>query len=518
MTDFWDEFFSSFDDTWGLFAIALGILVVGLIVARLVRKFLLRLFERTHLDDQFAQWLGQEDPSELNLRIAGFVSILLRLLTIYIFFRFSYSIEPVQMLVDAVVEIITDLSQQDVVTAIFRIILLSFATWVLARLVRVANSLFERLYGDIDGWRHTRIKSIKIQRLELLTADRLTDGLIIIARYLRVFAIILLVLVYLAVVFSFFPQTQDVVTGLISRIWEVITQGWQGFVNYLPSLLNLILIFFATRYLLRFIHFIAREIGKGNITLAGFYPEWSEPTYQIVRIILIALVLVIAFPFLPGSASPAFQGITIFVGFLFSLGSTSVVANIVAGIVLTYTRAFKVGDRVKISDTMGDIVERTLLVTRIRTIKNVDITVPNGMVLSSHIINYSSSANKHGLILHKTLTLGYDVPWPQVHEVLIDAALATSFILEEPKPFVFQTSLDDFYVSYEINAFTDEPNKMDEIYSELHKNIQDKCNQAGIEILSPHYAALRDGQRSAIAQEYLPKDNSPAGNRVGKEE
>jgi small-conductance mechanosensitive channel len=220
---------------------------------------------------------------------------------------------------------------------------------------------------------------------------------------------------------------------------------------------------------------------------------------------VIALALVLAFPYLPGSASPAFQGVSIFIGLLLSLGSTSVVANIVSGLVLTYTHAFRVGDRVRIADTVGDVIEKGLLVTRMRTIKNVEITVPNGMVMGSHIINYSAVAQEHGLILNTTITLGYDIPWRLIHETLIKAAQATNGILPEPRPFVLQTSLDDFYVSYELNAYTDQPNKMIVVYSELHQNIQDFCNEAGIEILSPHYGALRDGNPSTIPSDYLPK-------------
>ena len=130
--------------------------------------------------------------------------------------------------------------------------------------------------------------------------------------------------------------------------------------------------------------------------------EWAEPTYQIVRVLVIALAVVMAFPFIPGSDSSAFQGVSIFIGFIFSLGSTSVVANIIAGVVLTYTRSFHPGDRVKIADTVGDIIERSLLVTRIRTIKNVEITIPNSMILSSHVINYSKSSKEMGLILNTT--------------------------------------------------------------------------------------------------------------------
>ncbi|HQF43903.1 MAG TPA: mechanosensitive ion channel, partial [Ignavibacteriaceae bacterium] len=164
------------------------------------------------------------------------------------------------------------------------------------------------------------------------------------------------------------------------------------------------------------------------------------------------------------------------------------------------------GEKVKIADTMGEVVDKTLLVTRIRTNKNVDITIPNAMVLGSHIINYSSSAKDKGLILHTTVTIGYDVPWRKIHELLISAANETEFILKEPKPFVEQTSLDDFSVSYELNAYTHNSGSMGGIYSQLHSKIQDKFNEAGVEIMSPHYNAVRDGNQTTIPQDYLPKE------------
>jgi small-conductance mechanosensitive channel len=199
---------------------------------------------------------------------------------------------------------------------------------------------------------------------------------------------------------------------------------------------------------------------------------------------------------------------------LFSLGSTGAVANIVAGVVLTYMRPFRIGDRVKIAETVGDVIEKTLLVTRVRTIKNVDITVPNAMVLGSHIINYSSVAKERGLILHTSVSIGYAVPWNRVHELLIAAALATDDILKEPKPFVLQTSLDDFFVNYEINAYTEKPNAMVTLYSDLHRHIQDKFNEAGVEIMSPHFSAVRDGNQAAIPDTYLSKSYQAPAFRI----
>lgn len=221
---------------------------------------------------------------------------------------------------------------------------------------------------------------------------------------------------------------------------------------------------------------------------------------------VLALTLISIFPYIPGSQSAAFQGVSVFIGVLFSLGSSSTVSNIVAGIAITYTRAFSMGDRVKIGEHIGDIIEKTLLVTRIRTIKNVDIIIPNSSLLNGSITNYSTGVGATGLILHSTITIGYDVPWRIVHELLIKAAYATPDILVDPKPFVFQTSLDDFYVSYQINAYTQKPNSMARIYSDLHKNIQDSFNDANVEIMSPHYTAIRDGNQTTIPAENLPED------------
>ena len=254
--------------------------------------------------------------------------------------------------------------------------------------------------------------------------------------------------------------------------------------------------------------------GKEYSRSPGFYPEWADPTYKIVRFLVLAFSAIVIFPYLPGADSPIFQGVSVFLGVLFSLGSTSAIANVVAGVVLTYMRPFKIGDRVKIADTTGDIIEKTLLVTRVRTIKNVDVTIPNAMVLGSHIINFSSSAKDAGLILHTGVTIGYDVPWRKVHDLLIAAARATPGILKQPGPFVLQTGLDDSYVSYELNAYTDQPNIMANTYSELHQSIQDKFNEARVEILSPRYSALRDGNRSTVPEDHLPKSYQPPAFRI----
>ncbi|RZA04271.1 MAG: mechanosensitive ion channel family protein, partial [Moraxellaceae bacterium] len=205
------------------------------------------------------------------------------------------------------------------------------------------------------------------------------------------------------------------------------------------------------------------------------------------------------FPFLPGSSSPAFQGVSVFLGILISLGSSSAITNIVAGLVITYMRPFRIGDRVKIGEVVGDVMEKSMLVTRIKTIKNEDITVPNSLVLSSSTVNYSSHTKneKQGLIVHYTVTVGYDVPWQQVYHLLVEAALKSEHVQSEPKPFVLQTSLDHYYISYQINAYTKEANKQATIYSNILENIQDVFHEAGIEIMSPSFHVIRDGGKES---------------------
>ncbi len=245
--------------------------------------------------------------------------------------------------------------------------------------------------------------------------------------------------------------------------------------------------------------------------LPGFYADWANPTYQIIKVLIIAFMLVVIFPYLPGSDSPIFKGVSVFLGFLFTFGSAGSLSNIISGLVLTYMRLFKIGDRVKIADVTGDVIEKSLLVTRIRTTKNEIISIPNSTIMNSPTINYSSDAQDKGLIMYTTVTIGYDVPWRDMHQALTDAALRCELVLKEPAPFVLQTSLDDFYVSYQVNLYTREANRQAFIYSELHKHIQDVCNERGIEIMSPHYRSERDGNMSTIPASYLPKEYKAPG-------
>lgn len=366
----------------------------------------------------------------------------------------------------------------------------------------------------IASWLGRRVGSLRFQNQELLSADEMTG---IFVGFWRVIGLGLFALgfyVYLQTVFGIFDATQHLAEGLLGYLTNGAQTILDAVIGFIPNLIFLTLLFVAARWLLRLLGLFFNGIKTGRIHIPGFHAEFAEPTHKIIRVVIVAFLAVMAFPYLPGSSSPAFQAVSIFLGVLVSLGSSGAVANFISGVVLTYMRAFHIGDRVRIADAQGDVVERTVFVTRVRSPKNVEISIPNAMVLANHIINFSARAKTSGVILHTTVTVGYDVPWAKVEELLLAAAEATSRLESDPPPFVHQTALDDFYVHYELNATTRVPAKMGSIYSELHRNIQDRFHAAGVEIASPHLASLRDGNQVQIPDDYLPKDYKAPSFRI----
>ncbi|MBE0392294.1 mechanosensitive ion channel family protein [Flavobacterium sp. PL002] len=377
---------------------------------------------------------------------------------------------------------------------------------IMGVLIFYLRKFFNWIAIKIQNEENKRIKGIKIRNFTLFDAKQQVNALLNVNTVLKWIFILLMVYIALPILFGIFPWTKDFAGTLFGYILNPLKKIAIGFWNYLPNLITILVIIFVFRYVLKAIKFLKNEIHTGNLEIPGFYADWANPTYQIIRVIVFAFMVIVIFPYLPGSDSPVFQGVSVFLGFLFTFGSAGSLSNIIAGLILTYMRLFKIGDRVKIGEVVGDVIEKSLLVTRIRTIKNEIISIPNSTVMGSHTINYSSDAPEKGLIIHSTVTIGYDVPWKLMHDVLIEAASKTPLVLPDPKPFVLQTSLDDFYVSYEINAYVKEPNKQAIIYSNLHQNIQDVCNEKGIEIMSPHYRAARDGNTSTIPASYLGKE------------
>lgn len=399
-------------------------------------------------------------------------------------------------------DILTSVLVSAVITSIFVLVLLSL------------RFFFKRLNTRIALWQRSKLREFKIQDYVLLSSADLTKIWLNLWKFTNVLVYLLIFYIYLQFLFSFYPATKTIADRLYALLMESMWTLATGILNYIPKLLFLAVLFVLTRGILQLVHHFFIGIKKSDIDINGFYPEWADPTYKIARLFIIVFAIVIAFPYLPGADSPAFKGISIFLGVLLSLGSSGAIANIVSGVSLTYMRAFCEGDRVRIADAEGDVVEKTLFVTRVRTVKNVEITIPNLMVLNNHIINYSTQAEERGVVLHTAVTIGYDVPWARVHELLIAAALKTENVEQETEPYVLQKALDDFYVHYEINAVTSKPKLMSRTYSDLHRNILDSFNEAGIEIASPHLSELRDGNEGTLPDEYLPKNFNKKGFRV----
>lgn len=375
-------------------------------------------------------------------------------------------------------------------------------------LIYIINRLFRTLRRLITNNHGRFFDSIIIHKVKLLSIEQFEKLLLRLSQGLRIIVIILVIYFTLPLLFSVFPETKALTDTLLGWVLTPAKSALSGILHFLPNLVTILVIYFIFRSAIRGTKYFVNEVEKGSIQLSGFHADWAQPTFNIVKFLLYAFMFVLIFPYLPGSESAAFRGVSVFVGVIFSLGSSSAISNMVAGLVITYMRPFKIGDRVKIGEVTGDVVEKTMLVTRIRTIKNEDITLPNSTILSTSTINYSTNTTPLdvGLIVHTTVTIGYDVPWKNIHQALIDAALRTEMILPEPKPFVLQTSLEDFYVSYQVNAYTRDANKQADIYSTLHQHIQDCCNEAGIEIMSPHYKSARDGNMTTIPTEYLDEN------------
>lgn len=315
---------------------------------------------------------------------------------------------------------------------------------------------------------------------------------------------------------SLFPETADISTTFLDYLTTTVGAIGMSLLEYLPRGGFVIVVGFFAYYINQVIRVLAISAERGDIHIPGVGGDVARPTYQLVRIGIILFALVIVYPYLPGGQSEAFKGVTIFVGVLVSLSSGSLVANLFAGIVLTYMRPYRMGDRILVGSTLGEVIHKNLLVTRLRTFKNEEIVIPNSAILNGQILNYSTFAKQDGFILNTTVTIGYDAPWRKVHEIMLEAARRTDGVRQQPEPFVLQKAMNDFHVSYQLNAYSDRPEEWEMLYSRLHQNIQDCFNEAGVEIMSPTYLSLRDGNTATTPADYRPPDYDAPSFRVNK--
>lgn len=365
--------------------------------------------------------------------------------------------------------------------------------------------LFRKLRRKIVWIMHNKLKSITIKDYEFLDTRKQGRILLFLSKILQYAVILIQLAITIPILFSIFPQTETLAMKLFLYIFDPVKMILASIVKYVPNLFIIVVIYFCIKYLVKSIQYIANEIANEKLKITGFYPDWAQPTFNIIRFLLYVFMIAMIYPYLPGSDSGVFQGISVFVGLIVSLGSSSAIANIIAGLVITYMRPFRIGDRIKLEKTEGHVVEKTPFVTRIRTPKNEIVTIPNASIMSSNTVNYSQSAKEYGLIIHTSVSFGYEVPWKQVHELLIEAAKNTPGVIQHPKPFVLEIELHDYYTIYQINAYIKNADKLAQIYSDLHQQIQDKANEAGIELMSPHYFAHREASPTVMPPEYLKK-------------
>lgn len=384
-------------------------------------------------------------------------------------------------------------------------------------LLKLTNRLFKKLRRRIIWLKQHKLKSIRIRDYEFLDTHRQGRVLMFLSTLARYLVLLIQLMISVPILFAIFPQTENLAMRILAYMLEPVKMIARSVAEYIPNLFIILVIYYCIKYIIKGLQYIAKEIESERLKITGFYPDWAQPTFNIIRFLLYAFMIAMIYPYLPGSNSGVFQGISVFVGLIISLGSSTVIGNIIAGLVITYMRPFKVGDRIQLNDTTGNVIEKTPFVTRIRTPKNEIVTIPNSFIMSSHTTNYSASARQYGLIIHSTVTIGYDAPWRQVHQLLIDSALATPGVLPEPKPFVLETELSDYYPCYQINAYIREADKLAQIYSDLHQQIQDHFNEAGIEIMSPHYHAHRDGNATTIPAGYPKNNQGSKGSDAPKE-
>jgi small-conductance mechanosensitive channel len=384
---------------------------------------------------------------------------------------------------------------------------LALGLWLGWRILRLIRTTLDRRY-------RSRVRDLQFHQVEIVRAEHLWRGL---HRTLGTAAALLALLagyLYLEYVLLLFPWTRALGKSLSEILLGPLATLGAGTLGFIPDLVFLVILALVTRYLLKVFRLFFRRVGDGTLTLPGFDADWAQPTDRIVRLLVIAFALVVAYPHIPGSGSEAFKGISLLLGIIFSLGSTSVIGNLMAGQSLAFRRAFKVGDWVRIGEHIGDVAQIRLLSTYLRSPKNEQIVIPNSLILNGEIVNFSSLAKGTGMILHTIVGIGYATPWRQVEAMLLEAAGRTAGLLQQPTPFVLQNALGTFAVDYEINAYCDNPHAMLELYTALHRNILDVFNEYGVQIMTPAYEGDPEQPKVVARDQWsaAPAKPLPAGS------
>ena len=374
------------------------------------------------------------------------------------------------------------------------------ATAAMIGFLFLINIIFRWLLNFLDKMLKPRLERIQLKSFQVINFKEISTALQAVLKFIKVIVILILIYFYLSIVLGLFPWSRPLAQSLLNIFLEPLSRVGVTFINTLPDLVFIAVLVLLTRYVLKLTRVFFAGIDLGTITFANFEREWALPTYKIVRLFIIAFTGIVIYPFIPGSGSEAFKGVSIFLGVIFSLGSSSFVSNIIAGYTMTYRRAFKVGDMIRVGDNFGEVAAIRVQATYIRSPKNEEIIIPNSQILESNVMNYSSLVQQRGLIVHTTVGIGYETSWRQVEAMLKLAAERTKGFLLDPPPFVVQKSLGDFCITYELNVYCNEPKKMLLLRSALHRNILDVFNEYGVQIMTPAY------EGDPGAPKIVPKD------------
>jgi len=328
---------------------------------------------------------------------------------------------------------------------------------------------------------------LKYQSFELVSRSKQQLVVIGLINVVRIITILLIIYFSFLLMLSLFPGTSELVIKLRDYIFIPLKGSFLSVVHYLPRMFNILIIVIIFRYLFRLVKTLAIEIEKETIHIPTFEPRRAKTTAKIVNFIFLAIMLILILPLMPGYESLAFKGIAAFLAALITIGGSSVIANFMSGIVVSFMNPCQLGDWIQIDNTSGEVIEMSQFAIKIRTAENIIVSIPYTKSLSAHIINYSGDQDNNSILLRTTVSIGYDVSWEKVNELLLAAASITDNIDQSVPAFVRQKKLDDFYIVYELNVYTTDVRQKYQTYSELHKHILDTFKRAGIEILSPHY-------------------------------
>lgn len=387
------------------------------------------------------------------------------------------------------------------------------ATMLLVLALWIGHRLFRHLSVALEARFRARVHDLRFKSFQVVRAEQVCRLLNRAHGLLWMLVLLAGLYVYLHSVLSLFPWTRGLARDLFTFLLEPLRTLGLGLIKIVPKLLFLLVLFLVTRLVLKLLRLFFDGVATGAVVLPNFEAEWAWPTFRLVRLVLVAFAVIIAYPYIPGSETGVFKGISIFIGVLFSLGSSSLIGNLIAGYSMIYRRAFKAGDRVKIGECLGDVEQVRLLVTQLRTPKNEVVVIPNSTILGGEVVNYNTLAQKQGLILHTTVGIGYKTPWRQVEAMLLEAAVRTPGLLREPPPFVLLTALGDFCVTYEINVYCAEPQAMPRLYAELHRSVLDLFNEYGVQIMTPAYEGDPEQPKVVPKEQWYAAPARPPGGK-----